>query len=160
MASPGSPSLRSSLPDGTGLRIGIIAARWHDDIVTRLIEGAQRTLVDCGVREKDIKLTRCEGAYELPVIASAWAHKHSVEAIIAIGVVIRGETPHFEYVAGPVAYGLTNVAIETMVPCILGVLTTENVEQALERSGGTHGNKGSEAAIAAIDTINAIRQLH
>lgn len=144
---------------GKGLRIGIVAAAWHDDIVTELINGALETLRKHGVGDDDILLHRCPGSYEIPVIASALIEHRSVHAVIALGVIIRGETAHFEYVASPVMHGLQELAIKTGIPCIAGVLTTENVQQAWDRAGGPAGHKGREAAEAALCTADLLRTL-
>ncbi len=154
MASSGSPGAPStSRPNGSGKRIGIVAARWHADIVEAMLKGAHHELEACGVAPADIVTEHCPGSYEIPVVAAAMARRTDIDAVICLGVVIRGETAHFEYVAGPVAYGLQNLAIETETPCIFGVLTTETEEQARERAGGIHGNKGAEGAIAALETL-------
>jgi 6,7-dimethyl-8-ribityllumazine synthase len=150
-------SPQTERPDGTGLHVAIIATRWHRDIVDKMLKDARETLNECSV--EDIHEVRCEGAFELPVIASNLAHLSDVDAVICLGVVIRGETPHFDFVAGPVAHALQQVAISTGVPCIFGVLTTDTVDQALERAGGAHGNKGIDAAIAAVDTALTIRSI-
>lgn len=147
------------LPSGAGRRIGIIAARWHDDIVNTLLDGAVQALHECGVVDSDIKITRCPGTYEIPVVAANMIAKGSCDAVITLGVVVRGETAHFDYVAGPVAYGLQDLAIRTNVPCIFGVLTTENLEQAWARAGGEHGHKGREAAFAALETLDLLNSL-
>lgn len=137
-------------------RIGIVAAEWNDFIVSKLIAGANEALATYGVPASNITLVRCPGSFEIPVVVNAMATGGAFDAVIALGVVIRGDTAHFEYVSGPVAYGLAEIAVRTSIPCIFGVLTTENIEQALDRAGGNHGNKGAEAASAALQTLQAL----
>lgn len=149
MSSPGAPAL-SDLPNGTDRRIGIVAATWHDDIVQKLIDGSRNHLMQCGVHENDIVIVRCPGTFEIPLVSSAMALSGTYNAIITLGVVIRGETAHFEFIAGSAVQALQTVAIDSGVPCIFGVLTVDTVEQALERAGGVHGHKGAEAADAAL----------
>ncbi len=149
----------NSLPDGTGRRIGIVAAEWHNDIVEVLLKGATDSLRQCGVADSDVKVLRCPGSFEIPVIAAAMARSGEYDTVLTLGLIIRGETAHFEYVAGPLAYGLQNIAIETGIPCLFGVLTTEDLAQAIERSGGKHGNKGSEVALAALQTCAALAEI-
>ena len=151
------PSSVDAIPDGTGLRIGIVAALWHSEIVDVLLEGALQTLKAAGVTDTDVVVVRCPGSYEIPVCAKVMATTQNVAAIIALGVVVRGETAHFEYVSSPVAHGLMDISIETGIPCLFGVLTTEDVPQALARAGGIHGNKGAEAAHGAL-TMSLILQ--
>lgn len=145
--------------DTTSLRIGIVAAEWNDFIVSKLIAGATEALAEHGVPADNVTLVRCPGSFEIPVVASAMAGSGRYDAVIALGVVIRGETAHFEYVSGPVAYGLANISVATGVPCVFGVLTTENIEQALDRAGGNFGNKGAEAVSAAIKTVAALHEV-
>ena len=147
----GAPS--STRPSGTGKRVGIVAARWHAEIVEAMLKGARMELEVCGVAPDNVIVEHCPGSFEIPVVAAAMARRTDIDAVICLGVVIRGETAHFEYVAGPVAYGLQNLAIETETPCIFGVLTTETEQQARERAGGEHGNKGAEGALAALETL-------
>lgn len=144
---------------GKGLRIGIVAAAWHDDIVSELISGSLAMLREHGVEDDDILLYRCPGSYEIPVIASTLIQQHLVDAVIALGVVIRGETAHFEYVASPVMHSLQELATRTGVPCIAGILTTENVQQAWDRAGGSAGHKGRESAHAALYTADLLRRI-
>jgi len=145
------------IPPSAGRRIGIVAAQWHSEIVNVLLSGAIDTLRLHGVRAEDIITVRCPGSYEIPVCVKVMATNLNVDAVIALGVVIRGETAHFEYVSLPLAHGLMNISIETGIPCLFGVLTTENLEQALDRAGGKHGNKGAEAAEGAL-TMAAVME--
>lgn len=151
----GQSSSPSSLPlnAGAGRRIGICAARWHRDLVDELRNGAVETLLAYGVASPDILVIDCPGSYELPVAAARLIRQSGVDAVIALGVVVRGETAHFEYVSSPVAHGLMDLSISTGVPCMFGVLTTDTLEQARERCGGAHGHKGREAAEGALQLL-------
>jgi 6,7-dimethyl-8-ribityllumazine synthase len=148
----GSPALRV---DASGLRVAIVAASWHATVMDGLIDGAQRGLADAGVRS--IELVRVPGAFELPVACSALVD--SYDAVVALGVVIRGGTPHFDYICQAVAIGLTDVSVRTGVPVGFGVLTCDNDQQALDRAGleGSSEDKGHEAATAAVATVVALR---
>ncbi|MBU3679573.1 MAG: 6,7-dimethyl-8-ribityllumazine synthase [Candidatus Kapabacteria bacterium] len=145
----------SSLPlnAGAGRRIGICAARWHRELVDELRNGAVETLQAYGVSPSDILVVDCPGSYELPVAAARLIRQSGVDAVIALGVVVRGETAHFEYVSSPVAHGLMDLSISTGVPCMFGVLTTDTLAQARERCGGEHGHKGREAAEGALQLL-------
>jgi len=140
---------------GAGRRIGICAARWHRDLVDELVRGARETLLTHGVSNDDIVMVECPGSYELPVAAYHLINRVGVDAVIALGVVVRGETAHFEYVSSPVAHGLMDLSTSTGVPCMFGVLTTDTLEQAWQRCGGIHGHKGREAAIGALQLLSA-----
>ena len=142
-----------------GARFAIVAARFNELIVERLIEGALDTLRRHGVPESNILLVKAPGAFELPLVCQRIAASGKVEAVIALGCVIRGGTPHFEYVAGEAAKGSGSVALGTGVPVSFGVLTTDNIEQAIERAGTKAGNKGVDAALCAIEMVNLGRQL-
>jgi 6,7-dimethyl-8-ribityllumazine synthase len=142
-----------------GLRIGIVAASWHDNIVSELMRGCREVLTSYGISERNIVEYRCPGTYEIPVLARTMIDTGLVDAIIALGVVVRGETPHFEYVASPVMHGLQQLAVTSGIPCIAGILTTETLQQAWDRSGGSVGHKGKEAAEAALYMASTIRRL-
>jgi len=144
---------------GTGLRIGLVATRWNDFIVGNLVSGAKDALVRHGVAEEDIGLALVPGAFEIPLVAKRLAMSGKYDAIVCLGAVIRGATAHFEYVAGEVAKGIASVMLETGVPVTFGVLTTETLEQAIERAGTKAGNKGAEAALAALEMANLLRTL-
>ncbi len=144
---------------GADLRIGLVATRWNDFIVGNLVSGAKDALVRHGVAEEDIGLAVVPGAFEIPLIAKRLAMSGKYDAIVCLGAVIRGATAHFEYVAGEVAKGIASVMLETGVPVTFGVLTTETLEQAIERAGTKAGNKGAEAALAAIEMANLLRTL-
>ena len=140
-------------------RYGIAVARFNAFIVESLLEGAVGTLQRHGVENDDIEIVRVPGAYELPLITQSMAVNGDYDAIIALGAVIRGGTPHFDYVAGEAAKGLGQVALAHDMPVIFGVLTTDTIEQAIERSGTKAGNKGAEAALTAIETVSLLNQL-
>jgi 6,7-dimethyl-8-ribityllumazine synthase len=140
-------------------RFAIVAARFNEGIVTRLVEGARHAFVAAKVPDEAVELHWVPGSFELPLAALRLAETRRYAGIVCVGVVIRGETPHFDYVAGECAAGLARIADETGVPVAFGVLTTENEEQALERAGGSEGNKGADAAHAAIELANLLRKL-
>jgi 6,7-dimethyl-8-ribityllumazine synthase len=152
------PVLEGSM-DGNGLRVCIVAARWNEFITSKLVEGATRTLHECEVADDDVTLVWVPGSFEVPTAARWAADTGRFDAIICFGAVIRGETAHFEYVAGGAAEGISAVARDTGVPVIFGVLTCETVEQALERVGGKEGHKGEEAARGAIEMARLHEQL-
>lgn len=140
--------------EGAGLRIAIVVARWNGFVTSKLLDGAYRALRQRGVGEADITVVRVPGAFEIPTAATWAAQGGRFDAVVCLGCVIRGETAHFEYVAGGAAEGILRTSLETGVPVIFGVLTVENTEQALERVGGKEGHKGEEAAAAAIEMAN------
>ncbi len=140
-------------------RIAIVAARFNESVVENLISGAVDALCRHGVNEKDILLVRVPGAFELPQMVGQLVQAKRHDAILALGAVIRGGTPHFEYVAGSCAKGLANVASTSDVPIAFGVLTCDSAEQAIDRAGGKAGNKGADAALAAIEMVNVGRTL-
>lgn len=143
--------------DGAGLRVGIVAARFNDLIVDRLLEGAAGALRAHGVDDADVVVVREPGAVEVPLLAQALADRDDVDAVVALGCVIRGATSHYDHICAMVASGVTRVTLDAAKPVIFGVLTTENLEQAFDRAGGKLGNKGAEAAVAAIQTATALR---
>ena len=148
-----------SLTTPAGARFAVVAARFNELIVERLIDGALDTLRRHGVPDSHIVLAKAPGAFELPLLCQRIAASGKVEAVIALGCVIRGGTPHFEYVAGEAAKGCGSVALGTGVPVCFGVLTTDNIEQAIERAGTKAGNKGVDAALCAIEMVNLGRLL-
>jgi len=145
--------------DATGMRLVIVAGRFNDAITKPLLEGALDGLREHGLDPADVPVVWVPGAYEIPLVAQRLAGSGDVDAVICLGAVIRGGTPHFEYVAGQCAAGVTRVALDTGVPVIFGVLTTDDVDQAMERAGGSEGNKGREAALTAIEMVDLLRQL-
>lgn len=142
-----------------GKKFGIIVARFNSFISEKLLEGALDTLQRSGAQAADIDVVRVPGAFEIPLIAKKMAGSHRYDAVICLGVVIRGATPHFDVVVNEVSKGSAQVGLETGVPVLFGVLTTETIEQAIERSGTKAGNKGAEVAVAAIEMANLIANL-
>ena len=140
-----------------GLRIGIVAARFNEFITNKLLGGAVDALVRHGATEADITLAWVPGAFEIPLAAQKMAGSGKFDAVICLGAVIRGSTPHFDYVAGEVTKGVAQVTLQTGVPTIFGVLTTENIEQAIERAGTKAGNNGFDAAMTAIEMANLLK---
>ena len=145
--------------DTDGARIGVVAARFNDRIVSRLLEGALDTLSRYGLDRDEIPVVRVPGAFELPLAARWLVRRGGIDAVIALGVVIRGDTPHFDYVCAEAARGVQAASVETGVPAIFGVLTCDDRAQADARAGGEHGNKGREAALAALEMVSLRRRL-
>jgi 6,7-dimethyl-8-ribityllumazine synthase len=141
------------------LRIACVAARFNDFVVEPLVRGALDALKRHGVTEKQIEIIRVPGAFEIPLVLRKLALSRRYDALIALGAVIRGDTPHFDYVAGECASGVASVMLESGVPIAFGVLTTDTVEQAMDRAGGKAGNKGADAALTAIEMVNLLRRL-
>ena len=144
---------------GNGLKVGIVAARFNDFITSRLVDGALDGLQRHGVAENDIDIVKVPGSYEIPLAAQMLAQSKKYQAIICLGAVIRGATPHFEYVSAEVSKGVASVSLATGLPVIFGVLTTDTIEQAIERAGTKSGNKGWDAALSAIEMANVMRQM-
>lgn len=142
-----------------GLKIGIVIARFNEFIGGKLLSGAIDGLKRHGVKEEDIEITWVPGAFEIPLVAKKLVATKKYEAIICLGAVIRGSTPHFDYVSSEVSKGIASVSIETGVPVIFGVLTTDTIEQAIERAGTKAGNKGYDAAVTAIEMANLLREI-
>ena len=144
---------------GKGLKFGIVAARFNDFITARLLDGAVDALQRHGVAESDIEVMKVPGSYEIPLAARVMAQTKKYNAVICLGAVIRGATPHFEYVSAEVSKGVAMVSMETGLPVIFGVLTTDTIEQAIERAGTKSGNKGWDAALSAIEMANVMKQM-
>jgi len=140
-------------------RFVILASRFNEFVVDALVRGALDTLRRHGASDKQVEIVRVPGAYDMPLVARRLAASRRYDAIIALGAVIRGQTPHFDYVASECAAGLSRVAAETGIPVAFGVLTTETVEQAIDRAGGKAGNKGADAAATALELVNLLRRL-
>ena len=140
-------------------RFAVIAARFNASVVEPLLQGALDTLRQHGAAEGQIEVIRVPGAFEIPLVARKLALTRRYAALIALGAVVRGDTPHFDYVAGECAAGLSRIQIDTGVPIAFGVLTTDNMEQALDRAGGKAGNKGADAALAALEMAGILRRL-
>ncbi len=144
---------RSAVPDGSNYHIGIIAAEWNPEVTDVLLQGAVDTLLEHGVKEENLIIRRVPGTFELSSAADIMLDSQYPDAVICIGCVIQGETRHFEFICQAVSQGLTNVAIKHESPVIFSVLTTDNMQQALDRAGGRHGNKGVEGAITALKML-------
>jgi len=142
-----------------GKKFAIIIARFNSFISERLLEGAIDTLRRSGAAEEDIEIAKVPGAYEIPLLAQRMATSKRYDAVICLGAVIRGATAHFDYVAGEVAKGIAQVSLDTGVPVIFGVLTTDTIEQAIERAGTKAGNKGADCASAAIEMVNLLADI-
>jgi 6,7-dimethyl-8-ribityllumazine synthase len=142
-----------------GMKFGIVASRFNDFICGRLIEGAVDALTRAGADDKDILIYKVPGAFELPLIAKKLAKSGRFDAVICLGAIIRGATPHFEYISAEVSKGVAMVGLETETPVIFGVLTTDTLEQAIERAGTKAGNKGWDAAMSAIEMVDLFRKL-
>ncbi|MBM4219548.1 MAG: 6,7-dimethyl-8-ribityllumazine synthase [Gammaproteobacteria bacterium] len=141
------------------LRIALVASRFNAPVVERLVAGAVEALAELGADPASLELVRVPGAFDLPPVVRRLAESRRCDAIVALGAVIRGDTPHFDYVAGECAAGLARIASETGVPVAFGVLTTDTEEQALERAGGSEGNRGADAARVAVELANLMRRL-
>ena len=141
------------------IKVGIVAARFNDFVVSKLVGGCEDTLLRHGVRPEDIDLAWVPGAFEIPLIASKMAKSGKYDAVIALGAVIRGSTSHYDYVCSEVSKGVAAVAMNSDVPVMFGVLTTDTIEQAIERAGSKAGNKGSECAQGAIEMVNLLRAM-
>ncbi|WP_226038193.1 6,7-dimethyl-8-ribityllumazine synthase [Aquibacillus saliphilus] len=142
---------------GTDLKIGIIVGRFNEFITGKLLGGAEDTLRRHGVKNENVSIAWVPGAFEIPLVAKKMAASGKYDAIITLGTVIRGSTPHFDYVCSEVSKGVASVSMQEGLPVIFGVLTTENIEQAIERAGTKAGNKGSEAAVSAIEMANLMQ---
>jgi 6,7-dimethyl-8-ribityllumazine synthase len=140
--------------NGQGFRFAIVASRWNDFISSRLIEGALDALERLGADEKQVEVFRVPGAFEIPLLALRLAESEKFDAIICIGTIIRGQTPHFEYIAGEVTRGIGEAGLQTGVPVVYGVVTADTVDQAIDRAGVKLGNKGFEAATTAVELVN------
>lgn len=142
---------------GEGLKFGMVISRFNEFISSKLLEGAQDALVRHGVKPSDIGITWVPGSFEIPLIAKKMAESKRYDAIICLGAVIRGSTPHFEYIAAEVSKGIARVGLDTGVPVTFGVITTETLEQAIERAGTKMGNRGFDAAVTAIEMANLVK---
>ena len=142
-----------------GIKVGIVAARFNEFIVSKLISGATDGLVRHDVREEDIEIAWVPGAFEIPLIASKMAKSGKYDAVICLGAVIRGATTHYDYVCSEVTKGIASVSLGADIPVMFGILTTENIEQAIERAGTKAGNKGYDCAVGAIEMVDLIRKI-
>ena len=141
------------------IKIGIVAARFNEFIVSKLVGGAMDALIRHDVKEEDVDVAWVPGAFEIPLIASKMAKSGKYDAVVCLGAVIRGATSHYDYVCNEVSKGIANVSLDTGIPVLFGVVTTENIEQAIERAGSKAGNKGYDSALAAIEMVNLIREI-
>jgi 6,7-dimethyl-8-ribityllumazine synthase len=155
------PNVRTHEADmiARDLRIAIVAARFNDFVVARLVDGAIDALVRHGASEKDLEVIRVPGAFEMPLVVRRLALSKRYDAIVALGAVIKGDTAHFDFVAGECTSGIARAALDAGIPVTNGVLTCDTFEQAIDRAGGKAGNKGAEAALAAIETANLLKRL-
>lgn len=144
---------------GEGLRFGLVVSRFNEFISHKLLEGATDALLRHGVRQEDLELAWVPGSFELPLVAKRLAQSGKYAAVICLGALIRGGTPHFDYIAAEVTKGIATVSLETGVPVIFGVITADNLEQAIERAGTKMGNKGFDAALSALEMANLLRTL-
>ena len=153
------PNIIEGKLDAKGLRIGLLASRFNSFVSDRLVEGAIDALLRHGGEQEDLSVVRVPGAYEIPPTAKQMAESGRYDAIVCLGAVIRGATPHFEYVSAEVSKGVASVAIDSGIPVTFGVLTTDTIEQAIERAGSKAGNKGFDAAMAAVEMANLYKAL-
>ena len=142
-----------------GIKVGIVCARFNEFIVSKLLGGCEDTLVRHGVKDEDIDVAWVPGAFEIPLIASKMAKSGKYDAVIALGAVIRGSTSHYDYVCAEVSKGVATVSLNSDIPVMFGILTTDTIEQAIERAGTKAGNKGADCAQCAIEMVNLIRSL-
>jgi len=145
--------------DAAGMRLAVVAGRFNENVTTPLLEGALEALREHGLDPADVRVAWVPGAFEIPLVAQRLAASGEVDAVICVGAVIRGRTPHFDYVAGECAAGVSRAALDTGVPVTFGVLTTDDLAQAMDRAGGSEGNKGREAALTAVEMVDLLRQL-
>jgi 6,7-dimethyl-8-ribityllumazine synthase len=153
------PKVHQGILTAAGFRFAIVVARWNDFLTAKLCEGAIDALERLGADEDSVEIFKVPGAFELPLTALKVAQSGRFDAVICIGVVIRGETPHFDYVAGEAAKGVTSASVQTGVPVLFGVVTTDTLEQAINRAGVKAGNKGFEAAMSAVELVNLYKTM-
>ena len=153
------PKINRGKLKAEGFKFAIVESRWNDFLTSKMTAGALETLEKLGVREDDVEVFQVPGSFELPLTAKKVADKNKFDAVICIGVVIRGETPHFDYVAGEAAKGIGQVSLESGVPVLFGVITADTLEQALNRAGVKSGNKGVEAATSAVEIVNLYKAI-
>ncbi len=152
------PVIHEGKLDGKGFRFAIVASRWNDFISSRLVEGALDALTRLGVAEKAVAVYRVPGSFEIPLLALKVAGSKKYDAVICLGTIIRGQTPHFEYIANEVTRGISQAGMETGVPVVFGIITADNLDQAIDRAGVKLGNKGFEAATTAVELVNLYRE--
>ena len=144
---------------GTGLKVGIVVSRFNEFVTSKLLSGAMDALVRHGVSDNAIEVAWVPGSFEIPLAAAKMAAAKKFDAVVCLGAVIRGSTPHWEFIAGEVAKGIAKIGMDTGVPTVFGVLTTDTLEQAVERAGAKSGNKGADAALSAIEMANLFKEL-
>ena len=154
------PKVHRGKHNAEGFRFAIVVSRWNDMLTSRLLDGALDALKSSGAKEQDVEVFKVPGAFELPLASLKAAESGNFDAVVALGIVIRGETPHFDFVAGEAAKGITQVGLKTGVPVMFGVITADTVEQAMNRSGLKAGNKGFEAAMSAVEVASLYRQMN
>jgi len=154
------PAIHEGKLDGRGFRFAIVASRWNDFISSRLVDGALDALERLGAEENRVDLFRVPGAFEIPLLALRLAESEKFDAVICLGTIIRGQTPHFEYIAGEVTRGIGEAALQTGVPVVFGVVTADTVDQAIDRAGVKLGNKGFEAATTAVELANLYKTVN
>ena len=142
-----------------GMKVGIVVSRFNDFITSRLLDGALDVLIRHGASDKDIEVAKVPGAFEIPFAAKMMVKKKKYDAVICLGAVIRGATPHFDYISAEATKGIAAVAMDAPIPVLYGVLTTDTIEQAIERAGTKAGNKGAEVTLGAIEMVNLFKQL-
>ena len=155
----GMPRITEGKLNAKGLRFGIVVSRFNDFICDRLLSGALDVLTRNGANEEDIEVLKVPGAFEIPQVAKKMSLSKKYDAVICLGAVIRGATPHFDYIAAEVSKGIAAIALESEIPITFGVLTTDNLEQAIERAGSKAGNKGWDAALSAVEMANLYREM-
>ncbi len=148
---------KQGIYSGKGLKFAVVAARFNDFISNSLIGGAVDALVRHETKQSDVEVYKVPGAFEIPLMAKKLADTGKYDAVITLGAVIRGSTPHFDYVSAEVSKGVAKVSLDSGIPVIFGVLTTDTIEQAVERAGTKHGNKGAEAAMSALEMVNVLK---
>jgi 6,7-dimethyl-8-ribityllumazine synthase len=153
------PVVHEGQLSGKGFRFAIVASRWNDFISSRLVDGALNAFESLGVAEQDLEIYKVPGAFEIPLLAQTLAASGKFAAIVCAGTIIRGQTPHFEYISGEVARGIGQAALQTGVPIVFGVITTDNKDQAIARAGVKQGNKGFEAATVAVELANLYKKV-
>ena len=144
---------------GEGLRFGLVISRFNEFITNKLLDGAQDALNRHGVKEDDIETAWVPGSFEIPLVAKKMAEIKRFDAVICLGVLVRGATPHFEYIAAEVTKGIAKISLEADLPVVYGIVTADTLEQAIERAGSKAGNKGFDAAVTAIETVNLIKSI-
>ncbi|HEY6806292.1 MAG TPA: 6,7-dimethyl-8-ribityllumazine synthase [Pyrinomonadaceae bacterium] len=153
------PTVHEGRLNAEGFNFGVIGSRWNEFITGRLVEGALDALVKLGAKEEQVTVYRVPGAFEIPLLALQLAKSHKFDAIICLGTIIRGQTPHFDYIANEVTQGISKAGLETGVPVVFGIVTADTVDQAIDRAGVKLGNKGFEAAMTAVELANLYKEV-